>query len=93
MIHPLDPLLTWLDVSPDFDDRDFQAECARLFQRQKAVDDLLSGHIKADELLDLLDLQGLDAARYADLAIGNLERAIAQGLEIDPDAAIFYSQQ
>lgn len=93
MIDPLDPLLTFLEDQPDYNEADFRQECERLFQRQKAIDDLLRGQIRAGDLLDLLDSHGLDAIRYEELAASNMERAIAQGLEIDPDAAIFYSQQ
>lgn len=89
-MDPLEPLLTWLNDNPDYSDQDYRQECDRLFTRQVAVDRMLRGELPADYVLDMLDSHGVDAARYADLAIGNLERAVNEQMEFDPETVQIY---
>lgn len=90
MIDPLDPLLTFYQEHPDHNQGDSLAETKRLFERQQAIDKLLHGTITPDELLDLIDSHGMDAAHYADCAVSNLNKVVDQQLIIDPYEAAFY---
>lgn len=90
MFNPLDPLLTWRTESPDFNAADNQREIEFLFARQQAIDGMLAGTVPPDVVLDLLEFQGLNPIEYADRAIANMDRAIAQNMEPDPDEVALY---
>lgn len=50
--------------SPDFNASDIDAECRRLFERQKAIALMLDGKLPADYVLDMIEEHGGDAAEY-----------------------------
>lgn len=56
----------------DFNDADVQAECKRLFARQRAIADVLDGNLPADYLLDLIQEQGIEASEYVACIEDNL---------------------
>lgn len=89
MIDPLDPLLTWADLSPD-QNVDVDREIRLLFQRQQALDRLVAGQMDTDDYLDLLDSHGLDVDRYVDLACNNMQRVIHEEMPVDEEAIVFY---
>lgn len=74
------PFSTYLRQNPDFDAQDVQAEIEQLFERQSAIDDLLSGKQTPEYVLDLLETQGFDPSEYVDCVEVNVETAIASGL-------------
>lgn len=89
MIDPLDPLLTWADLSPG-QEVDVDQEIQRLFQRQQALDRLVAGQMDTNDYLDLLDSHGLDVDRYVDLASNNIQKVIHEEIPVDQEAIIFY---
>jgi hypothetical protein len=67
------PFQTLLDENPDYCGSDVQAECQRLFARQKAIASLIEGNLDPDTLLDLLSDQGLDPSVYIDEVVDNVD--------------------
>lgn len=91
MIDPTEPLLTFLETDPDYNESDERQAVTRLFLRQKAIDRLLAGDVDAMYVLDLLDSHGLDAGDWAERTTANLQKAVSQQIIIDPIATQFYS--
>lgn len=63
---------TFLQVDPDFSQQDLQAEIARLFQRQRAIDALLRGEMAADTLGDMLAEHGIDPYSWMSESLDNV---------------------
>ncbi|WP_163695795.1 hypothetical protein [Adonisia turfae] len=76
----LDPLMTWYREHPDYDAQDARNEAQLLYERQGAIEDLLEGKVKADDVLDRLDQQGINAAAYADTVCAQIEVIIDNGI-------------
>lgn len=66
------PLQTFLPENPDFSASDLQSEIEKLFRRQQAIAKLCSGELLADDLLDLLEVQGIDPCEFVDMAVENV---------------------
>jgi hypothetical protein len=78
----LDPLSTLFVAHPDYDLQDERNEVDRLWQRQQAIDGLLSGTVPLDYCLDLLDEQGINPVQWVDASIENINLVMANDLII-----------
>lgn len=67
------PFLTLSIECPDFDDQDTRSELARMMERNRAIAALADGSMHPDELLDLLEFQGLDPVQYVDEVESNVD--------------------
>ena len=83
MEHYLLPLLTVDEDNPDFDRTDTTNEIQQLHERNSAIQAVVDGKLPPDELLDLLEFQGLDPVYYVSVAIDNLDRAIREGVAFE----------
>ncbi|MEM6353590.1 MAG: hypothetical protein AAF766_22800 [Cyanobacteria bacterium P01_D01_bin.14] len=72
--------MTWYREHPDYSGQDARKETQLLYERQGAIEDLLEGKVQADEVLDRLDQQGIDAAAYADRVCEQVEAIIDGGI-------------
>lgn len=66
------PLQTFLVENPDFNASDLQSEIEKLFERQQAIAKLCSGEMLADDLLTLLEGQGLDPVEFVEASVDNI---------------------
>lgn len=73
MLNPQLPFLTVMDENPDFDQGDINAEIQRLFERQKAIAQLVEGNLSPEILLDILSDQGLNASQFIDEVESNID--------------------
>lgn len=91
-IDPTMPFLTTFRENPDYDDQDSQKEIELLFQRQQMIDQLLTGNIPVDELLDCLNDQDYDVDDYVDTVVSNIEYHIENDMNrfADPDDLSFF---
>lgn len=62
---------TYID-HPDYNSSDHDAECRRLFARQRAIQGLIDGTVDPDYLLDLLEDQGVSPTEYVETVEDNL---------------------
>lgn len=76
----IDPFLTFYRAHPDHNDQDARAETQLLFERQGAIEDFIEGKAQADEVLDRLEEQGIDAAAYVDSVCEQVEAIIDGGI-------------
>lgn len=67
------PFLTISTECPDFDDQDTRLELARMMERNRAIAALVDGSMHPDDLLDLLEFQGLDPVQYVDEVESNVD--------------------
>lgn len=89
----LDPFLTFYRVHPDHNKQDARNESAALFERQGFIEDMLEGKRQPDEVLDLLEEQGVDAAAYADEVHNQVEAIIDSGIVyLSNDAGLLLPQ-
>lgn len=72
MTDPLDSWSTYLEVDPDFNQVDLQAEIQRLFVRQKAIDAMLRGEIPPDYVGDMLIEHGIEPTEWLAESLDNL---------------------
>lgn len=63
---------TYLVDQRDFSEADIKAECRRLFERQKAIADVLDGKLPPDLLLDMIQEHGIEASEYVGCVQENL---------------------
>ena len=76
----LAPFCTFLTPSPDWSPSELQAEVARLYERQKAIDAMIHGELDIETLLDLLENHGIDPEQWIDTSIKNIEYMIEYDL-------------
>lgn len=87
MTHYLMPVLT-LDRYSDYCNE--QVETQLMIQRNQAIEACFHGQMSADDLLDLLEFQGIDPDLYVEYTIDNLNYTIKHQIEIEGlDPAIF----
>lgn len=85
MLNLAAPFETFYRDHPDHNAVDSRRETEQLFERQKLIDDLLSGRIPTEQLLELLFEQGIEPTAYVDAAIDNVDHIISTGAAVDPD--------
>lgn len=76
----LAPFCTFLTPSPDLNPGELQAEIARLYERQKAIDAMVHGELDAETLLDLLEDHGIDPEQWIETSIANIEYIMTNNL-------------
>ncbi|WOB42975.1 hypothetical protein HNI00_07265 [Thermoleptolyngbya oregonensis NK1-22] len=69
----LAPFLTMSIEHLDFNDQDAQDEIIRMMERNCAIAALLDGSMHPDDLLDLLEAQGLDPVQYVNEVDSNVD--------------------
>lgn len=74
------PFSTIFVPSADMSPEDYSAECARLFARQQAIDQVLHGELDDDVLYDLLAEDDIEPTEWAEQAIENVEFLIGMRL-------------
>lgn len=72
--------MTFYREHPDYNASDARGEAVALYQRQGFIEDMLEGKRQPDEVLDLLQEQGVDAAAYADQVHQQVEAIIDGGI-------------
>jgi hypothetical protein len=75
----LDPLLTFLNSTPDHSQADLETECQLLWARQQAIDKLMAGEIDGFYVLDFLEAHGVKPDDYVDQVVDNIEHVISTG--------------
>jgi hypothetical protein len=70
------PFFTLPIIDPDFNSQDQLSEFDKLFSRQIAIQSCVDGDLSAEDLLDLLEDQGVDPNLYVDSVIDNVEFVI-----------------
>lgn len=67
------PFSTTATRLPEMSLQDWEAEAARLFDRQKAIAAVCNGQLESDVLFDLLAEDGIDPHAWAENSIENIE--------------------
>ena len=72
MLDPSSAFDTYLDLNPDLTPSEFEAECQRLVERQKAIALLLDGKLPISVVEAQLAEDGIDPYQWAAAAEDNL---------------------
>lgn len=80
----INPFTTYFRDNPDFNESDRLNEVANLIQRQDLIQSVAEDGAPLDELLDVLEFQGIDPVEYVALIAANVEFAIAENLIVTP---------
>jgi hypothetical protein len=72
----LTPFLTNPEWEPDFSERDNLRAITEMRQRNRAIQECLFGHLKPEDLLDILEQTGLDPIEYVEAVEGAVQALI-----------------
>lgn len=90
MNDPVSPLLILSSFSCQMSDEEIQREIDANFTLNKSVDRLLSGTISPGELINLIESYGVDSEDYVNRVEHNINKAINQRMEFDPNEVKIY---
>jgi hypothetical protein len=84
-LHVLTPFLLDMTEDLDMNRSDLDVALQEDWERQRAVEGWLKGHLPSEALLDLASDYGVDGYDYEDMICSNVDAIIAQNASIDAD--------
>jgi hypothetical protein len=92
ILDPLEPLAVAAIEIPDFSNDDWEKQIKAMWEINCTASKALAGEVPVNDLLELVESQGVDPVAYAEAAIARLEGAIVADVlgDLDPGEVLAY---